>query len=58
VEALNFNKVKLNMKRIKLVRVIKLYRDARSTKHQSIENIFAALKLGSTDGDVVMPVVH
>jgi hypothetical protein len=32
-EALSFNKVKVNVKCIKLVRVIKLYHDARSTKH-------------------------
>jgi hypothetical protein len=33
VEALSFNKVKLIVKCIKLVRVIELYHDARSTKH-------------------------
>jgi hypothetical protein len=33
VEALSFNKLKVNVKCIKLVRVVKLYRDARSAKH-------------------------
>jgi hypothetical protein len=33
VEVLSFNKVKVIVKCMKLVRVIKLYHDARSTKH-------------------------